>query len=111
MLESLLGNATIEKVLFYLLKNNRCYARQLSLNFDLPLYSFQKALQRLEKGRILASFKEGKTLIFQFNPQYPFLSDLRAFLVKAYSFLPDVMKETFYEKKERKRPRRSGKPL
>ncbi|MEI8300682.1 MAG: winged helix-turn-helix domain-containing protein [Chlamydiota bacterium] len=111
MLESLFGNPVIEKILFYLELNEKCYPSQLRANFQTPLYSFQRALQRLEKGGIIISHKEGKTLIYQFNPRYPFLIELKAFLQKAYTFFPKKIKEQYYEPITRKRPRRSGKPL
>lgn len=111
MLESLFGNAVIEKALFYILVNESCYASQLSKIFQIPLYSVQKALGRLEKGGIVVSKRVGKTLIYEFNPRYPFLTELKAFLQKAYEFFPPEIKEKYYEPIERKRPRRQGKPL
>jgi hypothetical protein len=111
MLEYLFGNPVIEKVLFFLELNEKCYPSQLKANFQTPLYSFQRALQRLEKGGVIVSHKEGKTLIYQFNPRYPFLDELKAFLQKAYNFFPEEMKEKYYEPIVRKRPRRQGKPL
>lgn len=111
MLESLFGNPVIEKVLFFLLINEKCYPSQLKKNFQSPLYSFQRALNRLERGGVIASQPEGKTLIYQFNPRYPFLIELRAFLKKAYNFFPEEIREKYYEPISRKRPRRQGKPL
>lgn len=49
MLESLFGNPVIEKVLFFLIANEKCYPSQLREAFQTPLYSFQRALG-LEKG-------------------------------------------------------------
>lgn len=111
MLEPLFGSKSIEKVLFFLLINRRCYGSQLSKVFKESLSPFQKGLDRLEAGNIIVSFLEGKTRIYQFNPRYPFLSELKTFLQKAYKFLPLEYKEQFYEIKVRKRPRRKGKPL
>ena len=111
MLESLFGGKNIEKVLFFLLVNQRCYGQQLCRSFNQALSPFQKALDRLEKGGVIVSIIEGKTRIYQINPRYPFLKELRAFLLKAYSFLPQEIKEHYYEPKIRKRPRRKGKPL
>src|SRR5438034_1011309 len=111
MLEHLFGNPVIEKVLFYILENKKCYPSQLKKTFQKPLYSFQRALGRLEKGGIIVSHREGKTLIYQFNPRYPFLKELEAFLQKAYEFLPEEMRLKYYEPIVRKRPRRQGKPL
>lgn len=111
MLESLFGNPIIEKALFFLLVNDKCYPSQLKNTFQSPLYSFQRALSRLEKGGIIVSHSEGKTLIYQFNPRYPFLNELKVFLKKAYEYFPQEIREKYYEPISRKRPRRQGKPL
>lgn len=112
MLESLFGNVVIEKILFYLLVNEESYPSQLKEVFQVPLYSFQKALLRLEKGGIVVvSHRQGKTLLYQFNPRYPFLKELKAFLEKAYDGFPQEIREKYYEQVTRKRPRRQGKPL
>lgn len=111
MLENLFGNPVIEKVLFYLLTNEKTYASQLQKVFDQPLFSFQKALERLEKGGVIVSHLEGKTRLYQFNPRYPMLQEIKKFLEKAYSFLPNEFRVKYYELPVRKRPRRKGKPL
>lgn len=111
MMESLFGTPIIEKVLFFLLVNKKCYPTQLKNVFQNPLYSFQRALARLEKGGIIVSYKEGKTLVYQFNPSYPFMQEFVAFLQKAYDFFPQEIREKYYEPITRKRPRRHGKPL
>ncbi|MCB1109401.1 MAG: winged helix-turn-helix transcriptional regulator [Chlamydiia bacterium] len=111
MLESLLGNKTVERILFYLLKNERCYGSELKGVFGGALSPFQKALDRLEEGGILVSFLVGKTRSYELNPRYPFLKELKTFLNKAYLFLPQEIKAKYYEPKIRKRPRRKGKPL
>lgn len=111
MLEYLFGNPVIEKVLFFINANEKCYPSQLREVFQTPLYSFQRALGRLEKGGVIVSHREGKTLLYQFNPRYPFLNELKAFLQKAYGFFPEELKEKYYEPIARKRPHRQGKPL
>jgi hypothetical protein len=111
MLEALFGNSVIEKVLFYLLVNRTCYPSQLKTIFQIPLYSFQIALGRLEKGGIIVSQKMGKTLVYQFNPLYPFLNPLKMFLEKAYLAFPEEIRQAYYEPILRKRPRRQDKPL
>ena len=111
MLESLFGTPIIEKVLFFLMVNEKCYPSQLKSSFQLPLYSFQRALARLEKGNVIVSYREGKTLLYEFNPRYPFLAELKVFLQKAYEALPQEMRDKYYEPSLRKRPRRQGKPL
>jgi hypothetical protein len=111
VLESLFGTPTIEQILFFIFINKTCYPSQLKKVFAKPLYSFQNALGRLERGGIIVSSKVGKTLVYQFNPRYPFIKELETLLQKAYQFLPDELREKYYEPPIRKRPRRQGKPL
>lgn len=111
MLEKLFGNAVIEKILFFLLVNEKTYASELKRVLGLPLYSLQVALSRLEEGGVIVATLVGKTRQYQFNPRYPFIDELKLFLRKAYSTMPSEMKEKYYERDVRKRPRRKGKPL
>ena len=111
MLENLFGNPVIEKVLFYILVNQKCYPSQLKRVFQVPLYSFQRALGRLEKGGIIVRHMEGKAAIYQFNPRYPFLKELENFLMKAYESFPEEFRHQYYEPTGRTRPRREGKIL
>ena len=111
MLEYLFGTTILEKILFFLLTNQKCYATQLKSTFNSPLYSFQRGLARLEKGGVIISHLEGRTVIYEFNPRYPFIKELKDFLTKSYTFLPNNIKEKYYEPIVRKRPRRRGKPL
>ena len=111
MLEKIFGGKNIEKIFFFLLINERCYGQQLSRIFKQSVSPFQKALDRLESGGVIVSLLEGKTRMYQFNPRYPFLKELKEFIVKAYEFLPDEQKDKYYESKIRKRPRKRDKPL
>ena len=111
MLEKLFGNVVIEKVLFYLLANQTGYATELKRALGIPLYSIQMALARLEHGGIVVRQSQGKTQVYQYNPRYPFLDELKAFLKKAYDALPESLRKKFYETSVRKRLRRKGKPL
>jgi hypothetical protein len=111
MLGPILAGKSIEKILFYLLKNGSCYGAELKRVFDGALSPFQKALDRLENGGVVVSFLEGKTRVYQFNPRYPFLKEFKALLEKAYEFFPQEIKEKYYEPKIRRRPRRKGKTL
>ena len=111
MLEKLFGGKNIEKVFFFLLTQERCYGQQLSRIFGQALSPFQKTLDRLEDGGIIVSFLEGKTRMYQFNPRYPFLKELKDFIEKSYQFLPQEQKEKYYEAITRKRPRKRDKRL
>lgn len=109
MLESLFGNATVEKILFFLLSNKKCYASQLRKVFLLSLSTVQHSLGRLEQGGIIVSQMVGKTRVYQFNPRYPFLRELQLLLEKSYNSLPNNIKEKYFEQHVRTRPRKRGK--
>lgn len=109
MLEYLFGSQSVEKILFYLLVNENCYASELQRQLGGALSPIQKGLGRLEKGGIIVSTLKGRTRIYQFNPRYPFLQELKQFLNKSYRFLPQDIKKQSYEPSIRERPRKKGK--
>lgn len=111
MLEQLFGGEIIEKVLFYMIVNKKCYASELRSSFSISLFGIQRALGRLEGQGILVSVLEGRNRVYYWNPRYPILDEFKSFIEKAYSFLPEDVKKKYYERDVRKRPRKKGKPL
>lgn len=109
MLEALLGNATIEKILFFLETYGQGYPKGISRTFNIPVNGIQQQFRRLENGGIVVSFLEGKTRLYKFNPRYPFLKELRSILNRAMEFLSEKDMAQYYRK--RTRPRKRGKPL
>jgi len=104
MLSSFTSSLSVQKILFFLLLNEKCYATQMSQHFNIPLTPLQHALGKLEKGGVLISYYEGKTRYFKFDPNYPLLSELATLLKKAYTFFPAEQKKLYY------RPAFSMKP-
>ncbi len=111
MLEYLFSNKNVEKILVYLFLHGKANASELSRSFNSSLDPIQKTLRKLEEGGLLVSFLEGRTRVFQWNPRYPFLSEIQALAEKEYEFLPIHIQETVYQSIKRKRPRKTGKPL
>ena len=111
MFEELFGNQNIEKILYYLLVNEQAYATELSSRFETALSPWQKALERLERAGVLVSTLKGRTRVYEFNPRYFFLSELKNLITKGYKQLPKKIQEKYYETKIRQRPRKRGKPL
>src|ERR1700730_12330459 len=111
MLEYLFANKNVEKILICLNLHGKANATQLSRIFDSALDPIQKTLKKLEEGGLLFSFLEGKTRVFQWNPRYPFLGEVKALAGKAYEYLPTDIQESNYQFTKRKRPRKTGKPL
>lgn len=95
MLDGICGNKNIQKVLLFLFINTKCYGTQLQRLLKTPLTSLQNALARLEAGKVIVSYCEGKTKIYQLNPAYPLLSELEQLLKKAYTLLPPQEKKLY----------------
>ena len=88
MLEPLLGSTNAERVLLFILTRDQGYASEIAKFFDTDLYGIQKQMDKLESGGVLISYKAGKTVLFQFNPRYAFLKELRTLLDKALAYYP-----------------------
>jgi predicted transcriptional regulator len=109
MLEGLFGSKNRERVLQFILANNQGYAKEIADFFDSSVDPVQKQLERLELGGILVSQTVGRTRLFMFNPRYAFKDELVALLKKAREFYAPKEQERLTQ--QRKRPRRTGKPL
>ncbi len=109
MIEVLLGSKNAERVLIYINSREEGYAREIARYFNTDLKSIQKQLNKLEKGGVLASRDVGKTRPYVFNPRYPFLTELKALLAKAFSFYSAKEQEELVM--NRRRPRAKSKAL
>jgi predicted ArsR family transcriptional regulator len=109
MLEPVFGNATLEKILFALEVYRQAYPAGLAKLFGIPVNGIQQQLKRLEDGGVVVSLMAGRTRLYQFNPRYTFLKELRQLIQRAIQFLPEKEIEKYY--RNRTRPRRKGKPL
>jgi DNA-binding transcriptional ArsR family regulator len=107
MLEKLFGSKTAERVLMYLFVYQEGYPTEISRVFSLSLSMIQKQLQKFEEGGILASRLRGKVRIYQWNPRYPYLNEVKKLLAKNFEYLPENIKDRFY--RQRTRPRRKDK--
>jgi hypothetical protein len=109
VLETLFGSRSSEQVLIFLLARNEGYPTEIAKFYDAELYAIQRQLEKMESSNIVVSRKVGRTRVYEFNPRYPFLEELRNILEKALSFYPEETREKLLM--NRRRPRRSDKPL
>jgi len=107
MIENIFGNKTLEKILLSLERYGRIYANDTARTFDMSLYSVQNQLKKMEESGVLVSRFYGKVRLYEFNPGYPLLNELRSLLRKTFDFLPKKDIEKYYMK--RQRPRLAGK--
>lgn len=109
MLESLLGNRTVEKVLLYVVNYGEGHTSGIAQTFSLPKSQVRKQLIRLENGGILIGRNVGNIRMFQINPRCPFKKELESLLEKVLSLVSEADREKYY--RQRRRPRRTGKDL
>ena len=109
MLESVLGSISCERALIFLAARDEGYAREIASFYATSLAPVQKQLDKLEAGGVLVSKTVGRTRLYQFNPRYPLLAELKAFLDKALTFYDQELQDRLLL--ERRRPRRRAKPL
>lgn len=108
MLEPVLGSTSRERALIFILTRGKGYATEISRFFSSDLSPIQMQLDKLESGGVLVSQTAGRTRLYEFNPRYPFLKELKALLEKALSFYPEKEQDRLLM--NRRRPRRRGKP-
>ncbi|MBL8089078.1 MAG: winged helix-turn-helix transcriptional regulator [Anaerolineales bacterium] len=109
MLEAILGSAVREKVLLFILIREKGYSTEIASFFNISLSQIQKQMDGLEAGGIFVSQNAGRTRVYEFNPRYPFLKELKPLLEKALTFYPKEIQENLLM--NRRRPRRRNKPL
>lgn len=109
LLAPLLGSISGERALIYLFARGEGYAREIARFFNTDLSPIQKKLEKLEAGGVLSSRLAGKTRLYSLNPRYPFKAEIENLLKKALTFYPPNEREALLM--NRRRPRRSGKPL
>ena len=109
MLEAILGNTTIEKILLYIERYGEGYPQRIAQDFNIRINGIQQQLKRLETGGVVSSKLYGRVRLYKFNPRYPFLNELKSLLNKAFEFMPENEVKQYYM--QRTRPRRAGKPI
>jgi len=109
MIEPIVGSKSSEQVLIFLTAREQGYATEIAKFFGAELYAIQKQLERLENSEVLVSKRIGRTRVYQFNPRYPFLNELKGLLEKALSYYPEEIKEKLLM--NRRRPRKKDKPI
>lgn len=105
----IVANPTVEKLLLFLQNYGEGHARAIASTFGLALSGVQRQLLRLEAEGVLVSQLKGRTRVFQWNPRYALRAELAALLEKALLLTPEDQRQSWFL--QRRRPRRTGKPL
>jgi len=102
------GGTARTRVLLALRLLSESYPRELARVLDMPFSSVHKALQSLEKDRLVAGRALGRTRVVTLDPRYFARDDLQRFLLRLTG--PEFELKARVSSL-RRRPRRTAKPL
>jgi DNA-binding transcriptional ArsR family regulator len=102
------GSSARTSVLVALRLLEEGYARELARLLEMPLSVVQRALRSLEADGLVAARAAGRTRLFRLDPRYFARVELAALLLRLVDAYPELKRRV---ETERRRPRKSGKPL
>jgi len=109
-LETLFGGKAAAKVLLFIENYGEGYASRIAKTFEMPLSEVQKQLAKFEQAGILVSRMVGTSRMYTWNPRDPALDGVRQMLRNTLDFgIPKERLTKYF--RQRRRPRRKGKPL
>jgi DNA-binding transcriptional ArsR family regulator len=109
-LEALFGGKAATKVLLFIENYGEGYASGIAKTFEMPLSEVQKQLSKFEEAGILVSRMVGTSRMYTWNPRDPALNGLRQLLQNTLEYGISNERTNKYFR-QRRRPRRKGKPL
>jgi DNA-binding transcriptional ArsR family regulator len=102
------GGQTRTRALIALALLNESFPREMSRLLSEPINGVLQALAGLEKDGLVAARSAGRTRLYQLDPRYFALAELRAYLTRLAE--PETELRNRIDSL-RKRPRRAGKRL
>jgi hypothetical protein len=109
-LEALFGGQAAAKVLLFIENYGEGYASWIARTFEMPVSEVQKQLKKFEESGVFVSRTAGTSRMYTWNPRDPALEGLRQMLQNTLEYgIPDDRLRKYF--RQRRRPRRKGKPL
>ncbi len=109
-LETLFGGRAATRVLLFIENYSEGYASQIARTFEMPVSEVQKQLAKFEAVGILVSRMVGTSRMYTWNPRDPALYGLKQLLQNTLNYgIPKERLNKYF--RQRRRPRRKGKPL
>jgi predicted transcriptional regulator len=105
----LFGSEAAKQTLLYIENYEKGYAAEIAETFGVSASMIQKQLNKFEEADVLVATKFGRLKVFEFNPRYPVLNELKSLLSGLLALQSKADTKNFFRK--RSRPRRKGKPL
>lgn len=109
VLADLFGSRASEAVLLHLHHYGETYGRAASKDFAVSLDSVQRQLDRFERTGVMVCRRQGRTLVYTWNPKSRVSKRVRDLVVVAYESLSPKARESVFS--ERRQPRSKDKPV
>lgn len=108
-LNDLFGGRAAEAVLLHLFHYGETYGRAVARDFAVSLDSVQRQLERFERAGALVCKRQGRTLVYSWNPKSRLAGRLRDLVGVIHEGLSLQVKEELFQ--ERRQPRAKDKPV
>lgn len=108
-LGEMFGSRAAESVLLHLYHYGETYGRAVSSDFLISLDSVQRNLDKFERSGVLVSKKQGRTLIYSWNPRSRLATKLRELVEIVYDNMSLEVRQVKFA--IRRRPRSKDKPI
>ncbi|MGD9417592.1 MAG: ArsR family transcriptional regulator [Verrucomicrobiota bacterium JB025] len=108
-LQDLFGGRAAEAVLLSLFHYGESYGRAISRDFDVSLDAVQRQLNRFERSGAVVCKRQGRTLVYSWNPKSRVAARLRDLTGVIYDGLGMEAKQSLFP--ERRQPRAKDKPV
>lgn len=108
-LQDLFGGKAAEAVLLSLFHDGEAYGRAVARDFEVSLDGVQKQLDRFERSGAIVCKRQGRTLVYSWNPKSRVASRLRDLTGVIYDGMSLEAKEALFA--ERRQPRAKDKPV
>jgi hypothetical protein len=108
-LQDLFGGKAAEAVLLSLFHDGEAYGRAIARDFTVSLDGVQRQLERFERAGAIVCKRQGRTLVYTWNPKSRVASRLRDLTGVIYDGLSNEAKEAIFT--DRRQPRAKDKPV
>ncbi len=108
-LQDLFGGKAAEAVLLALFHYGESYGRAIARDSGVSLDAVQRQLERFERSGAIVCKRQGRTLVYTWNPKSRIAARLRDLTGVAYDGLSLEAKQAMFP--ERRQPRAKGKPV
>lgn len=109
VLQDLFGGKAAEAVLLSIFHHGECYGRAIARDFAISLDGVQRQLDRFERAGVIVCKRQGRTLVYSWNPKSRLTARLRELTGVVHDGLSCEAKELLFS--QRRQPRAKDKPV